>query len=33
MRQVAVSNTKARECYGKDKGECPTSREADLGIS
>ena len=31
-RQVAVSNTKARECYGKDEGECPTSREADLGF-
>ena len=32
-RQVADSNTKARECYGQDEGECPTSRDADLGIS
>ena len=32
-RQVAVPDTKAGNCYGEDKGECPTSCEANLEFS
>ena len=32
-RQVAVPDTKARECHGQDAGECTTPHQAGMGVS